>query len=490
MSRYKVRSIKYNILMNIILSSSQIIFPLITLPYVSRVLSTEGIGAVAFAQSVLTNFSLIALLGIQTYGVKACASVRDNFYELSKVVKELLSILLISTTVVFILYLCSIFLVPKFLVNKELFLLFSVGLWLTAFGSEWFYQAIEQYQYITIRNVLFKFFGLLFMFGFVNSKDDYIIYGIIVLFTGYGMNIFNILRLRHLVNFSIVKQINIVIHLRQMFWYSIALICSGMYVQTDVISLGLLGNTHMVGLYQLVVKIKSVLIQIVNSVGNVLLPRMSYYKSNNDTKSIVELVSKNYNFIGIVSGMIIGCTILCSDAIVLVLGGTAYVSSSIPLIIIIPAVLFSSLNILLANILITESKERDWAIANVVGFIASVAYSIVCISLWGVKGAALSCVLTEVTEFIVRAVKSGSLFLKTIFRTDLLKIFIINLFAFFITYIFKHAIEIPSPLCSICFFCGIYILLDLLIMLFFKESFVNEIFRQLLCKIDFLKTER
>lgn len=100
----KIRSVKFNVLMNMLLTSSQMLFPLITLPYVSRVLSTYGTGAVAFAQSVLTYFSLVALMGMQTYGVKACAAVRDKPDELSQTVKELLVILLISTSVVFVIY--------------------------------------------------------------------------------------------------------------------------------------------------------------------------------------------------------------------------------------------------------------------------------------------------------------------------------------------------------------------------------------------------
>ena len=89
------------------------LFPLITLPYVSRILSTFGTGAVAYVQSVVLYFSMVALLGIQNYGIKVCAMVRDDIVELSKVVKELLVILLVSTSIVFAVYLLSIFLTTE-----------------------------------------------------------------------------------------------------------------------------------------------------------------------------------------------------------------------------------------------------------------------------------------------------------------------------------------------------------------------------------------
>ena len=132
----KIHSVKFNVLMNMLLTTSQMLFPLITLPYVSRILSTFGTGAVAYVQSVVLYFSMVALLGIQNYGIKVCAMVRDDIVELSKVVKELLVILLVSTSIVFAVYLLSIFLIPTFSQQRTLFLIFSVGFWLSSFAME------------------------------------------------------------------------------------------------------------------------------------------------------------------------------------------------------------------------------------------------------------------------------------------------------------------------------------------------------------------
>ena len=88
----RIHSVKFNAVLNMILSSSSMIFPLITIPYASRILQPSGIGAVSFAQSVASYFSLVALLGVQMYGVRACAQVRDDPRELARVVEELLII--------------------------------------------------------------------------------------------------------------------------------------------------------------------------------------------------------------------------------------------------------------------------------------------------------------------------------------------------------------------------------------------------------------
>ena len=84
----KKKSLKINMLMNAILTMSGFIFPLISFPYVSRVLSPVGTGKVAFAISLVTYFSMFAQLGVPTYGIRACARVRDDKIKLSRTVQE------------------------------------------------------------------------------------------------------------------------------------------------------------------------------------------------------------------------------------------------------------------------------------------------------------------------------------------------------------------------------------------------------------------
>ena len=119
--KQKEHSVKYNFIMNFILTASQFIFPLITFPYVSRVLMSSGNGKIAFASSVANYFAMVASLGIPTYGIRACAQVKDNKDNLSKTVQELFMINAIITAVVLITYFVSIILIPKFQEEKLLF---------------------------------------------------------------------------------------------------------------------------------------------------------------------------------------------------------------------------------------------------------------------------------------------------------------------------------------------------------------------------------
>lgn len=80
----KIKSVKVNFIMNMILTASTFIFPLITLPYITRVLAVEGVGKVNIATSIAQYFSMVAMLGVPTYGIRACAQVRDDREKLTR----------------------------------------------------------------------------------------------------------------------------------------------------------------------------------------------------------------------------------------------------------------------------------------------------------------------------------------------------------------------------------------------------------------------
>ena len=161
---FKIHSVKYNFIMNMILRMSSFIFPMITFPYVSRVLLAVGNGKIAFAASVINYFSLFASLGIPTYGVKVCAQVRDDKTNLSRTVHELLFINFICMIISYIVFIIMMFVVPEFSNNSTLLWINSISILLSVAGIEWFYQSIEQYDYITFRNIAFKVLSILLMF--------------------------------------------------------------------------------------------------------------------------------------------------------------------------------------------------------------------------------------------------------------------------------------------------------------------------------------
>ena len=182
--------------MNMILTASTFIFPLITLPYITRVLSVEGVGKVNVATSIAQYFSMVAMLGVPTYGIRACAQVRDDREKLTKTVQEILLLNLLISVFVYAAYFVAIWKVPKihndadFILDHESTIIFNV------IGVEWLYKGLEQYTYITVRSIIFKAIGLVLMFLFVRHQGDYVIYGAISIVATVGSNFLNFINLR------------------------------------------------------------------------------------------------------------------------------------------------------------------------------------------------------------------------------------------------------------------------------------------------------
>ena len=185
--QYIVHSVRYIFLMNFILTASNFLFPLITFPYVSRILHASGNGKVSFAASIANYFMMVASLGIPTYGIRACAKVRDDKEELSRTTQELLIINLIATSVVTGTYLICIFSVPRFAQDKTLFFIEGINIVLNMLGANWLYQALEQYDYITA--VLFKTVSVFLIFMMVHQESDYRVYAATTVIASAGSNI-------------------------------------------------------------------------------------------------------------------------------------------------------------------------------------------------------------------------------------------------------------------------------------------------------------
>ena len=222
----KQKSIKVNFIMNAILTMSAVIFPLITFPYVSRALQPAGIGKVNFAISVVSYFTMFAQLGIPTYGIRACAQVRDNKKELSKVVQELLWISVFMCTLSYLVFFLSVFFIPKFRNDYLLFIITGSSVLLNTIGVEWLYKGLEQYSYITVRSLIFKIIGIVAMLAFVHKPSDYILYGGITVIASYASYVLNFMYLRKYVTLKPFCKLNFKRHMKPVFRIFYDVLCS------------------------------------------------------------------------------------------------------------------------------------------------------------------------------------------------------------------------------------------------------------------------
>ena len=200
--------------MNFILTISNFVFPLITFPYVSRVLQASGVGTVTFATSIITYFSMVGMMGIPTYGIRATAKVRDDENKLFKTVKEIMILNAIVMSIALLVLFVTVLSIEKLYLEKELYLILSSTLIFNVLGVEWLYKGLEKYSYITIRSIIFKFISVILMFLFVQSSDDYVVYGAITVVAAVGSNLLNFINLRTMLSGKINEKLDINQHVR------------------------------------------------------------------------------------------------------------------------------------------------------------------------------------------------------------------------------------------------------------------------------------
>ena len=320
----KIHSVKYNFIMNAILTVAGIIFPLITFPYISRVLLVEGSGKVAFATSVVTYFTMFASLGIPTYGVRACAIVRDNKEKLSKTVQELLIISGGTTLLTYIVFGISLFVIPEFAQERTLLLIVGLGIGLNTIGVQWLYNALEQYSYITTCSILFKVIGMVLMFLLVKESSDYQIYGGVYVIASFGSYVLNFIRLRKFVTFQKTGTYQFKQHLKHIMVFFAMSAGASIYLNLDVVMLRFLQSNEAVGYYNAGIKVKTVLVTCVTSLGTVLLPRLSYYIETADKKAFQLMVGKAFRFVFVAASAVTVYFSIFARESILLLSGEAF----------------------------------------------------------------------------------------------------------------------------------------------------------------------
>ena len=401
----KQKSLKLNFVMNAILTMSQFIFPLITFPYVSRILSPSGTGKVSFATSVVSYFAMFAQLGIPTYGIRACAKVRDNKEELSKTVQELFIINILMSIFAYIIFGVALQNIPRLRQDKILFLIVSLTIFFNAIGMEWLYKALEQYTYITVRSIIFKFIALIAMFLFIHAKSDYVLYGAISIFASSASNVFNFFHIHRYINIKPVGHYDFKHHLNAVLIFFAMSCATTIYTHLDTVMLGFMKTDIEVGYYNAAVKIKTILVSIVTSLGVVLLPRASYYVEHKMLKEFYKITEKAINFVFLIAVPMMVYFMFFAKEGIFFLSGSEYEGAIVPMQIIMPTLLFIGLtNIMGIQILVPLGKEKIVLYSEIAGVITDIVLNAILIPRFVSAGAAIGTLSAEIIVWIVQLI--------------------------------------------------------------------------------------
>lgn len=472
-------SIKMNFVMNAILTMSSFIFPLITFPYVSRILLPIGTGRVSFAISLISYFSMFAQLGIPTYGVRACAKVRDNRACLTRTVHELLFINLIMCVISYTVLFVILIFVPRLREDRILYVIVSFSILLTSIGMEWLYKALEQYTYITIRSIIFKFIALVAMFLLIHEQEDYVYYGGISILAGSASNILNLINIHKYVDLKPVGHYNFRRHLKPIGIFFAMSCATTIYTHLDTVMLGFMALDEDVGYYNAAVRIKSILVSIVTSLGAVLLPRSSYNIEHGLINEFWRVSKKAINFVYLTASPMAVYFIFFAREGIFFLSGTAYIGAIIPMQLIMPTLLLIGLtNILGIQVLVPLGKEKYVLYSEVLGAIVDIILNAILIPKYAAAGAAIGTLIAESVVFFVQYLalraEVRSIFKSIHYFKLLFALMLGSLAALWVKTLGLGAFI--SLLLSAILFFGLYAIY----LLYAKEELAVEIFNQII----------
>lgn len=392
------KSLKINFIFNLINTVLGLVFPLITFPYVTRVLLPDGVGQVQFFQSIINYIALFAALGIPLYAVKEIAKVRDDVNQRNKTALEILFLYTFLSIISYIVVFGFAFFVNRVSVNAPLFLVLSLHIILVALGSEWFYQGIEDFGYITARSVIIRIISLVALFVFVKSEDDLLVYGLLLVLAEAGNNIFNFIHLRKYIDIRQLpwKNLNLKRHVKPAFRiFSLNIIIS-LYVYLDSVMLGFLCDNESVGYYAAATRLTRALSGFAGALGGVLLPRLSYYAGLKDYENFNLTASKSISLINMFTIPMVFGLISCAPLIIHLFCGSAFEPAAKTLQIIAPILIFLGISSITGTrVLYSLDQERIVIICTAIGAVINLSLNIVFIPKFQQNGAAFASLVAE-----------------------------------------------------------------------------------------------
>ncbi|TWT14433.1 oligosaccharide flippase family protein [Streptococcus sp. sy010] len=475
------QSVRVNFIMNFILTISNFIFPLITFPYASRVLGASGVGTVTFASSIISYFSMVGMLGIPTYAIRACAKVRDDQKKLEKTVQEVMLLNFLVMLVAIFFLLISIFSIDRFAQEKTLYLILSSTLIFNVLGVDWLYRALERYTYITIRSIIFKFLALILLLLLVKTTDDYVLYGAISVLASVGSNLLNFLNLRRIINLKPSEKLNLRPHIRPSLTFFLLSVSAIIYQSVDTTLLGFMAGNEAVGYYSAAVRLKQILVGVVTSLGAVLMPRLSNYIENGRHEEFQRLLQKAINFVFVASLPLAVYFILLAKESILFLSGDGFLPSVLPLQLIIPSIVFIGFsNVMGFQVLVPTNREILVVYSTIAGAVVDLILNLFLIPLFDASGTAFSSSAAEFVVVLVQVYLLRELIPTLLKQSSLTKALGSVVIASVVTLLVK-------PLLS-----GVFLTLVITALLFFssysivllltKEKFITELVTSLVKK--------
>lgn len=391
-----------NIVFNIIKTLSSILFPLITVPYISRILQAEYVGRINFGGSIVGYISLIASLGVSTYAIRECSRVRGDRKKLGNTASQIMSINLFSTMFAYAVLAVLLLFWDSLKGYRELIMIQSTVVLFNTLGTDWLNSAMEDFRYLAFRTFLFQLLSLAVMFLFIHGPEDYLKYACISVLAGSGANITNMIYRRKFCRVRMTAHIDWKKHLPPILLLFAMILAQTIFVNVDTTMLGLMKGDREVGLYSIATKVYTLVNQVIASIAWVVMPRLSGLFLNRDYKEINKVLRYVANVICVLGiPSVIGLNLLAPE-IIEIIAGTGYMEAVPALHILTAALAFSLMGGFVGNIILLPSGRENVCLMSC---LAGAAVNFITNMLWipacGKNAAAFTTALSQAVVLVI-----------------------------------------------------------------------------------------
>lgn len=389
-----IRNYIYNTMYQILV----LIAPLITTPYVSRVLGVTNIGIYQYSQSIANYFVLIAAVGTTLYGQREIAYLHDKPAKRSEVFWEI-EIFRLATT-----FICTLLYYFVFCAHgtySEIYTILTLEVLATAFDISWFFMGMENFKLTVLRNTLIKVSGIICVFLFVKGPEDLGIYTLCVtapLLIGNLSLWFSLKQYLVKTDLTLARLLTgIKGRLRSIFILFLPQVAADVYLLLDKTMIGIFGsNIDQVGYYSQGQKIVKIILMIVTSLGTVMLPTMSSYFAKGDNAGIKRSVQTAFRFIYMLSFALMFGICAIAPRFVPVFYGEGYDPVTGLIIIISPIlVIIATSNVIGKQYLLPTNQQKAYTVSIFSGACANFVLNMVLIHFWDAIGASIATVIAE-----------------------------------------------------------------------------------------------
>lgn len=463
------RNVAYS-MMGVILN---MIIPLITFPYVSRVLGVEGIGKYNFYSSGQSYLALFAAFGVSIFGVREIGKLRDNKKARAQVLLDLCTVSIITTIICYV-AITALLLFTDYSKDSVIILLFSITLLTGAIGPDWYFVGIEKQGFMVLRNLIIKVLSLILIFLLVTEPGHLVRYVGITVFSISTVSVVNFIYLLKDSTYEGAKFPSISKYIAPLFAVFIVDVLLRYLGLGDVLLLGVLSNDEAVGIYTMGLKIFAIATSVLKVTATTLMPRASYYLENNDKSVFGDFISKSTAalfLVGIISTVVL---FVFAAPIVQLMGGSQFAdSSSVLRCLSFLFVLTIVTNTFVFQVLYPLGKTRSIIIAHIIGVVINLLLNLILVPEITYWGTLIAFTGSNTSIFLILAILEKDALRETV-RFGLIKKYLIAGIISLVVALLLQLLDIiwiiPLLICSLVYFGTLVLLRESILM-----NYINSI---------------